>query len=113
MGEKAMQHLLGLLYYEQKGGILRSEMSKLVKNSVHQHRLYGLCQDLRSLGITAVTADEDLFIISCDEVRTAIHDRYISHQSVLKDHFQQVFKMEQVTSRLLWCWFLRMMLRLT
>lgn len=113
MGEKAMQHLLGLLYYEQKGGILRSEMSKLVKNSVHQHRLYGLCQDLRSLGITAVTADEDLFIISCDEVRTAIHDRYISHQSVLKDHFQQVFKMEQVTSRLLWCWFLRIMLRLT
>jgi hypothetical protein len=97
MGEKEMQHLLGLLYYEQKGGILRAEMSKLVKGSVQQHHLYGLFQDLRSLGIAAVTADEDLFIISCEEVRTAIHDRYISHESVLKDCFQQVFKVEQVT----------------
>jgi len=101
VGGVTIQHLLGLLYYEQQGGLLRTEIAKLARPGsadkfMREHELYEICQNLRFLGIAAVTADEDRFVISCDEVRGAIHDRYISRHAVLKDHFSKIFKMEKV-----------------
>ena len=101
VGSVTMQHLLGLLYYEQQGGLLRTEIAKLARPDsavkfMKEHELYEICENLRFLGIAAVTADEDRFMISCDEVRQAIHDRYISRHAVLKDHFFKVFKLEKV-----------------
>ncbi len=101
VGETTIQHILGLLYFEQKGGLLRSEMAKLArphdtKPFMKEHELYELCESLRFLGIAAVTADEDRFVISCEEVRNAIYLRYVSRDSILHDKFENSFKREKV-----------------
>lgn len=101
VGTQTVQHLMGLLFFAHQGGLLRTEIAKLARPSgtddfMKEHKLYEICESLRFLGIVAVTADEDRFVVSCDEVRMAIHDRYISRHAVLKDCFSKVFKMEKV-----------------
>jgi len=96
IGRDRIQHILGLLFFERKGGLFRTEMMKLSRLDMQEHLLYDLCESLRFLGIAAVTADEDRYIVSCEEVRIAIHDRYIARHSTLKESFKELFKKEKV-----------------
>jgi energy-coupling factor transporter ATP-binding protein EcfA2 len=96
---QTIQHIFVLLFFEGEGGLLRSELAKLAQHGkMKEHDINELCENLRSLGIAAVTAESDRFIITCDEVKTAIHDRYVSSHSRLKDKLHEVLALEKVST---------------